>query len=82
MSANVTQGLPFGGQLVLYDEHKTSELLKVSKRWLQTARQSGTGPNYVKIGRLVRYRSQDLENWISAQTRSSTCNVININSKR
>jgi len=67
------EALPSNYQLILYDEQKTAELLGVSKRWLQTARQTGNGPRYVKVGRLVRYRPQDIENWISAQARSSTC---------
>jgi len=74
------ESLSLGPATILYDECKTSEALGVSKRWLQTARQNGNGPPFIKIGRLVRYRAQDLESWISSQTRTSTCNVININS--
>ena len=47
------EALPSNYQLILYDEQKTAELLGVSKRWLQTARQTGNGPRYVKVGRLV-----------------------------
>lgn len=38
-------------------------------------RVQGTGPRYIKIGRLVRYRIEDLDAWLEAQTRSSTSQV-------
>jgi len=63
---------------VLYDETKIAELLHVSKRWLQTARQTGQGPSFVKVGRLVRYRPQDLEEWITNQIRKSTSHSLTV----
>lgn len=56
----------------LYDEATTARLLGVSRRFLQTARQKGTGPVFIKVGRLVRYRTQDIENWLAKQSRRST----------
>lgn len=41
-------------------------------RTLERKRADGTGPRFVKAGRLVRYTDHDLETWIVAQTRSST----------
>jgi hypothetical protein len=35
-------------------------------------RVSGDGPTYVKAGRLVRYREQDLEKWIASRVVGST----------
>lgn len=32
----------------------------------------GVGPRFVKIGRLVRYRADDLDAWIESQSRVST----------
>jgi predicted DNA-binding transcriptional regulator AlpA len=40
-------------------------------RW-QKDRLTGTGPRFVRVGRLVRYRRQDFEEWLEARARSST----------
>ena len=42
---------------------------------LEIWRVKGTGPKYVKIGRLVRYRIEDLDAYLVAQIRSSTSEV-------
>lgn len=39
---------------------------------LQKDRVAGTGPQYVKIGRLVRYRPSDLQAWLAERVRRST----------
>ena len=61
-----------GSQNPLYDEAKTADFLGVSKRWLQMARQTGQGPAFVKVGRLVRYRPQDINSWLEERIRLST----------
>ncbi len=38
----------------------------------QQDRVYGTGPKFIKIGRLVRYRRSDFEAWLEARTRTST----------
>lgn len=38
----------------------------ISKRFLEVAPKSGEGPRVVRIGRLVRYRVKDIEDWIEA----------------
>ncbi len=35
-------------------------------------RVQGVGPRYIKCGRLVRYRIDDLDAYLEAQTRTST----------
>lgn len=40
-----------------------------SRRTLESMRWKGTGPKYVKIGRLVRYRKMDLDAYIEARVR-------------
>ncbi len=57
---------------ILYDEEATAKLLGVSRRWLQAARQTGNGPAFIKVGRLVRYRPQDIDLFLEGQRRSST----------
>ncbi|EFD51811.1 DNA binding domain, excisionase family [Micrococcus luteus SK58] len=32
----------------------------------------GRGPRFVKLGRAVRYRAEDVRAWLEAQTRQST----------
>ena len=35
-------------------------------------RLKGIGPRYIKVGRLVRYRIEDIDLWLQSQTRNST----------
>lgn len=44
----------------------------VSPRTLQRWRMEGTGPSFVRIGRLVRYRRADLDQWLNGCIRQST----------
>lgn len=44
--------------------------LKVST--LQKLRMTNDGPRFLKLNRAVRYREQDLEEWLSARVVSST----------
>lgn len=46
--------------------------LGMSKSWLAKSRLNGEGPPYLKIGRAVRYRHDDLELWLSERHRRST----------
>lgn len=56
----------------LLTEKETSEFLKVKSATLRTWRTRGQGPVFIKIGRSVRYRMQDLEAWITERTFSNT----------
>ncbi len=57
----------------LWDEIQTAERLNLkSPRALQNWRCKGYGPPFLKIGRLVRYRPEDIEDWLTQQTRQST----------
>jgi predicted DNA-binding transcriptional regulator AlpA len=42
--------------------------LRVKEVTLEKWRQTGCGPAYIKIGRLVRYRQSDLDRWLRDQT--------------
>ncbi|MDB5430332.1 MAG: transcriptional regulator [Caulobacter sp.] len=46
--------------------------LGLSRHYLNDARVTGTGPAYVKLGALVRYRHADLDAWVAAALRHST----------
>ena len=50
--------------LKLLTESETAELLGISERTLQAWRVHGGGPAFVRIGRTIRYRRQDVLDWI------------------
>ena len=58
------------------DEHAASHILHVSVSKLQKLRAAGEGPYYSKVGRLVRYRTDDLVNFMEEnKTIESTDNT-------
>lgn len=60
-------------QTPLLTETDAAELLQLTPRALQAWRYQGRGPRFVKISaRAVRYRREDLEQWIRHRLRSST----------
>jgi predicted site-specific integrase-resolvase len=48
------------------------KLKHTSPRTLERWRTLGTGPRYVKVGRRVLYRDEDIDQWMDQQTRSHT----------
>lgn len=50
----------------LFTEIQVSEMLQVSLACLRRWRLRGEGPQYVKVGPLVRYKPQDLDDWVAA----------------
>ena len=56
----------------LLTEQEAADFLAVAVRTLQDKRVRGGGCPYVKIGRLVRYRMEDLTAFIEAGRRSHT----------
>ncbi len=46
--------------------------LRANARTLERWRKQGTGPAYVKVGRGVRYRADDLDAFVERQTRTHT----------
>lgn len=51
---------------------QTAEVLGIKKETLGQMRWRGTGPVFLKIGRCVRYRVSDLEDYMKGRTFSST----------
>lgn len=49
-----------------------AECLKVPERTLARWRCLGTGPEFVRVGRHVRYLSEAVEAWLKGQERSRT----------
>jgi predicted DNA-binding transcriptional regulator AlpA len=51
---------------------EAAKILKLSTSWLAKARVDGTGPEFVKLGRAVRYQRSGLLKFIQGQTRTNT----------
>ncbi len=53
----------------LLNENEVAKVLRVKPSTLQSWRHLKTGPIFLKIGRLARYRLDDVEAWADAQRR-------------
>jgi excisionase family DNA binding protein len=51
---------------------QAAELLSISHRTLESMRLKGGGPVYTKVGRLVRYPSAAIDEWLLLNQRTST----------
>ena len=76
MSSQPSPVIPFAktksnSGIQLLDEHEVSRRLSVSVNTLRYWRASGEGPNYVKLGRLVRYDAGALEKFLLRNLRVS-----------
>jgi len=45
---------------------QVAELLQVDRERLRRMRAAGTGPRYIKSGRLIRYHPQAVSAWLAA----------------
>jgi hypothetical protein len=57
---------------LLTQERLAEKLGDTSERTLERWRVEGTGPPFVKAGRKVLYRPEDVEQWLLASRRHST----------
>lgn len=53
-------------------EDQVAELLGLPVRTMQSWRLRGGGPEFYKIGRSVRYKRSDLDEWLANRKASST----------
>ena len=60
------------GQRGLLNTEQAAQLLGVSPRTLERLRVIGGGPEFVKIGRSVRYEVSVLYRWLKTRRRMST----------
>ena len=56
----------------LHTEKQAAFYLNCSVKFLQKLRRTGGGPQWVKLGRMVRYPTADLDSYVSNSVRSST----------
>ena len=53
--------------LNLLTEQEVAKQLRVSLAALRRWRLEGRGPRFIKVSALVRYRSEELEQWLASQ---------------
>jgi excisionase family DNA binding protein len=54
------------------DTTEAAKILGLSKSTLEKARLYGGGPPFLKLGRLVKYRPADLDDWLNARLMATT----------
>lgn len=57
---------------MLQDTKAVAELLGLKPNTLEIMRVRGDGPRFVKIGRRVLYRPQDIDTYVESHLRQST----------
>ncbi|WP_246166883.1 helix-turn-helix transcriptional regulator [Marinobacter salinexigens] len=50
----------------LWDQKTLAAYLGKSTAWCERARWAGEGPRFIKLGRHVRYRAEDVLEWIDS----------------
>jgi predicted DNA-binding transcriptional regulator AlpA len=50
----------------LWSPRDTSELLGVSTGTLRSWRERGDGPQWLRVGKLIKYASSDIEAWVAS----------------
>lgn len=56
----------------LKDTRGAAAYLKCSKSFLEKLRCFGGGPVFIRLGRAVRYRTSDLDDWVARQRHKNT----------
>lgn len=56
----------------LLETSEAASYCRLSRTYLEKLRGTGGGPRFIKLGRRVRYRLADLEDWIESGIRMST----------
>ncbi len=56
----------------LLSQKHAARILCLSVRTLERHRVAGTGPRYARLGRIIRYRQNDLMEWVDQNLRNST----------
>lgn len=59
----------------LLNQRDLAAYLGKSTAWCERARWSGDGPKFIKLGRNVRYKTDDVLAWIDDNSHSSTSEV-------
>jgi excisionase family DNA binding protein len=62
--------------MTLLTQRQAAAVLGLSERTVERMRVAGNGPRFVRMGRSIRYRPADIENWIASRVVSSTSEPI------
>lgn len=57
---------------VLLDAKQVARIINMSPKFVEGRRVRGGGIPYIKVGRYVRYRRNDVEAWLDSRTHTST----------
>ena len=57
------------------DSEQAANYLGLKRTTLEAWRCRGGGPKFVKLGRLVKYRQADLDDFVESRTRNNTSEV-------
>jgi predicted DNA-binding transcriptional regulator AlpA len=60
----------------LLTQREAAQALRLSERTLERSRVTGQGPRFIRCGRSIRYRADDLIAWIDARVIGSTSEEI------
>jgi len=58
--------------IVLLNQKQAAKILTVKEKTLEAWRTRGGGPRFKRIGRLIRYTPNDLQEFVRSSTRAST----------
>ena len=56
----------------IFNTREAAEYVRLAKPTLERFRISGAGPAFCKLGGAVRYRKEDLDQWLAARCVRST----------
>ena len=66
----------------LFKPIEAAHFLGLSQSWLAKLRLTGDGPQYMKVGRQIRYSRADLMSWAEKSLRQNTSQMPNHNRRR
>ena len=58
------------------NSEEAADYLGLQRTTLEAWRCRGGGPRFVKLGRAVRYRQADLDDWIESRVRDNTVSEV------
>jgi predicted DNA-binding transcriptional regulator AlpA len=58
--------------MLLLRQPEAARRLGISESFLEKSRGAGTGPRFVRLGRVIAYREEDLIAWVEACVVEST----------
>ena len=58
--------------LKIYYTKELAAELKLSSRTLEKWRRTGEGPKFAKLGKLVYYQEEDVVEWLTQRTKTTT----------